>query len=125
MADMDDELITHVAAGTDVWTALAASEDDDKPPQGKGCLGAVLVIVVAEQPGIWGVILAGTSVLSFNRMRWFSECYTRELVLEFIRACETSAVKEAPAGEGIRREKLAQHPIAAIKVLPSFQGFPL
>ena len=50
---MDDELITHVAAGTDVWTALAASEDDDKPPQGKGCLGAVLVIVVLAIAYVW------------------------------------------------------------------------
>ncbi len=86
-------------------------------------ISAVLIIVVAEQPGIWGVILAGTSVLSFNRMRWFSECYTRELVLEFIRACEPSATREAPAGE-TRREKLAA-PLAAIKILPSIQGLPL
>ena len=47
MVDVDDdELITHVAAGTDVWTALAALEDDDKPPQGKGCLGVVVAIMV-------------------------------------------------------------------------------
>jgi hypothetical protein len=43
----DDELITHVAAGTDVWTALAATSDGDpEPPQRKGCLGAMRVIVV-------------------------------------------------------------------------------
>jgi hypothetical protein len=87
-------------------------------------ISSILVIAVAEQPGIWGIVLAGSAVLSFNRMRYFSECYTRELVLEFIRACEPSAAKEAPAEES-RREKVAPHPLAAIKVLPSLQGFPL
>jgi len=33
----EEELITHIAAGTDIWTALAATADDD-PKKPGGCL---------------------------------------------------------------------------------------
>jgi len=39
--DMDpreEELLTHVAAGTDIWTALAATSEDEQPPK-SGWLG--------------------------------------------------------------------------------------
>jgi len=39
----EDELLTHVAAGTDVWTALAATADDD--PKKPGCLPVALLLI--------------------------------------------------------------------------------
>ena len=45
MDSKEDELITHVAAGTDILTALAVTADDDKPPKQYGCLSAVLLII--------------------------------------------------------------------------------
>jgi hypothetical protein len=40
----EDELLTHVAAGTDIWTALAATSDDEQPPK-SGCLTVVALAV--------------------------------------------------------------------------------
>ena len=45
--DMDpreDELLTHIAAGTDIWTALAATSEDEQPPK-SGCLTVVVLAV--------------------------------------------------------------------------------
>ena len=36
---------THIAAGTDIWTALAATSDDEQPPK-SGCLTVLIVGVL-------------------------------------------------------------------------------
>jgi hypothetical protein len=82
-------------------------------------VSGVLVLIIASQPSIWGVVLAAGSGLSFVRMRWFSECYTRELVLQFIRTCETASPKEQPSMQ-IRYENPAGQTLPAIRILPSF-----
>ena len=46
----EDELLTHVAAGTDIWTALAATSEDEQPPK-SGCLRVVVLTV----GGLWVV----------------------------------------------------------------------
>jgi hypothetical protein len=38
----EKELLTHVAAGMDIWTALAATSEDEQPPK-SGCLTVLLV----------------------------------------------------------------------------------
>ena len=73
----------------------------------------------SEPANIWGVVLAAGSGLSFVRMRWFSECYTRELVLQFIRTCEIPSPKEQPSMQ-IRYETPAGQTLPAIRILPSF-----
>jgi hypothetical protein len=43
--DQEDELLLHVAAGTDPATAMAAiPDDDDQPPTG-GCLVMLLAVI--------------------------------------------------------------------------------
>lgn len=39
------QMDTHIAAGTDIWTALAATSDDEQPPK-SGCLGVLAVGVL-------------------------------------------------------------------------------
>ncbi len=46
-ADMDpreEELLSQVAAGTGIWTALAATSYDDQPPK-SGCLTVIVLAV--------------------------------------------------------------------------------
>jgi hypothetical protein len=44
---MDEDAFLINSLNTDLLTAHAgASDDDDKPPQRKGCLGVVLVVFV-------------------------------------------------------------------------------
>jgi len=41
--EREEELLTHLAAGTDIWTALAALPDEEKPPRKpRGCLWCIV-----------------------------------------------------------------------------------
>jgi hypothetical protein len=51
MDPREEELITHVAAGTDIWTAIAATSDDESPPK-SGCLTVVVLVVGV----LWAVL---------------------------------------------------------------------
>jgi hypothetical protein len=53
MDPREEELLTHVAAGTDIWTALAATSEDEQPPK-SGCL-TVIVMVALVVGSLFGV----------------------------------------------------------------------
>jgi hypothetical protein len=56
MDPREEEMLLNVACGLDPLTAIvAASGEDDEPPRRKGCLGAVLIVVVlAIAYVMWG-----------------------------------------------------------------------
>jgi hypothetical protein len=48
MDEREEELLLHVAAGTDPLTALAAIPDDDpEPPRKKSATGCLIALIVA------------------------------------------------------------------------------
>lgn len=56
--DQEDELLLHVAAGIDLATAMAATDDDNqRPTEGCGCL-VMLVAMIGLTFSVVGCVLS-------------------------------------------------------------------
>ena len=57
-SDQKEEMLLHVAAGTDPATAMAATDDDDQRPSGGcGCL-VVLLAIIGMTFSVLGCVLS-------------------------------------------------------------------